>query len=597
MSMACPKPIAISGDDNVEFKAHKKGDENLNWIEDTSGNPIVRDEKDNKLYYAEFKNNKFEKREGFNKESRKKHLNGDLNFRKKRKERKEKNENNSENNTVSEELANKSTESIVVPKTSYYDYANFLNFPNHINENDSSFDYNILVNSNGSDYSNPIIPLNLLVIHAKFTNPLSKTSLSNSAIENLIVGKNTFGTLENYYSKTSKNAIGVNLVGIVDVTLNNSGWSSNNYSGGLVLETAVLNAVKNNSAFDFSPYETLNEDGVTLEIKRQDLSILIIAHLYEGAITNTTDIRQVWAHAYIDRGKNYSGTLNWKTNNNAQLRHIAIVGEIHGTNYLTMGTIAHELGHSRFSLPDLYGIHDDDGSGIGIHSLMGSGNWGMNIYDTTTPTAAKYGTCPAYLDPFSLDLISSDFVRNVTDKGKYKLDYIFGDKIVSLENENWIYYIRRYIIDRNVPNHYDNGIIERLGISDIKVNAVLVFKFNKDLYNDFNRYYIYDPFMKHFLKIISAGDTIGDDDFDEDVDFTANAYFGITNFCLSPRSLPYPFFSKKTVVGNIAYYTRTLSSLKILFYRNTKDYDYKFEYLKPEYLNYGSENNFYLTLS
>lgn len=93
----------------------------------------------------------------------------------------------------------------------------------------------------------------------------------------------------------------------------------------------------------------------------------------------------IWAHAWGGGGVGVAGkTIN----------HWALNGERYNSSTLmTMGVVAHEMGHAMGGLPDLYDISGNNG-GLGIFSLMASGSWG-------SLAGATGGTTPVGLDAWS----------------------------------------------------------------------------------------------------------------------------------------------------------------------------------------------------
>lgn len=142
-----------------------------------------------------------------------------------------------------------------------------------------------------------------------------------------------------------------------------------------------------NAYIDYALYDT-NKDG---KISFDELSLLFIVAGNEDAYSGATDSEGVWAHSWCTQLANTPVLDGVSLMGCASGGSYALFGERHnkdGDDHdATIGIIAHELGHSIFSLPDLY---DTDGSsgGIGYFGMMGTGNWGRESTDFAgnTPT-------------------------------------------------------------------------------------------------------------------------------------------------------------------------------------------------------------------
>ena len=131
------------------------------------------------------------------------------------------------------------------------------------------------------------------------------------------------------------------------------------------------------SFVDFNGLDT-NSDG---KLDPSEVVIYFIAAGYETSVGSGLS-PTMWAHAWYTSGTGLTaGTKN--------VQRWALSGEYYNaTTKMTMGVIAHELGHQMCGLPDLYDISNNN-EGLGNFSIMASGSWGANIgeYQGTTPTA------------------------------------------------------------------------------------------------------------------------------------------------------------------------------------------------------------------
>ncbi len=207
---------------------------------------------------------------------------------------------------------------------------------------------------------------------------------------NKLFGNNP-NQLNHYYNEVSQGQFvllpvtesqGIANDGIISVGLNknhpDSGYNDTIHPD---LREALEQA---NAYIDYSLYD-INADGT---ISSDELVLLFVIAGNEDAYSGDNLTKGVWAHQSCTLSTNSAildGVSLMDCNFNG---NYALFGERHDDHDATVGIIAHELGHSVFSLPDLYDI-DYSSGGIGYFGLMGSGTWGWadnNDFAGNTPT-------------------------------------------------------------------------------------------------------------------------------------------------------------------------------------------------------------------
>ena len=215
-------------------------------------------------------------------------------------------------------------------------------------------------------------------------------------------------TVANYYTEVSdgnftfepaEETYGIQSDGVVSVCLDyvhpNTGNSTDHRNQQIVAK--ALNAA--DAFVDFKAFD--NDKNGYIDIS--ELHIVTVVAGYERACGDCGSDPSVWAHRWTldNAGDTPSAAAvrapmldgvtlcDWVNGGGyTQVGEINIAGAT--AHMATIGTICHELGHD-IGLPDLY--DPTTGSeGVGIHSLMGSGNW---CY-TDIP-----GDTPSHLDPWS----------------------------------------------------------------------------------------------------------------------------------------------------------------------------------------------------
>jgi M6 family metalloprotease-like protein len=200
---------------------------------------------------------------------------------------------------------------------------------------------------------------------------------------------NNFSSVNDYYKENSHNTFyftpasetsGTANDSVIRVSLGSphpaypSGDDAQFSQDSWAVATAALNAA--DPYINFASYDT---DG-NREITPDELHIVMILAGGEQAYGDAGNA--VWAHSYSLPSPLYRDGVNVGGDYTQQ-------GEMQGGHPATIGVLAHELGHS-LGLPDLYD-YGDDSLGLGVYSLMASGNWEYN-------TGNYPGSSPVHLD-------------------------------------------------------------------------------------------------------------------------------------------------------------------------------------------------------
>jgi len=132
------------------------------------------------------------------------------------------------------------------------------------------------------------------------------------------------------------------------------------------------------SKIDFSNYDNDANGYITPD----ELLLTFVMAGYEDSYEGVHVQYGTWGHqscVTLDIAPTIDGVSLMNCNGGG---NYAIFGERHDMNNphdATIGIIAHELGHSAFSLPDLYNTSASTG-GIGNFGLMGGGSWGISSF-------------------------------------------------------------------------------------------------------------------------------------------------------------------------------------------------------------------------
>ena len=245
------------------------------------------------------------------------------------------------------------------------------------------------------------------VPHNKSSIPMLGILVSYNNIQitssDTIWSKKLFGTdeheLNHYYKETSnanfqfekaRESNGITNDGIVSVFLNKNHPDTDidRYSFDVVTHPDLKNAlIAVDDEIDFSNYDSDANGYITPD----ELLLTFIIAGYEDSYEGYHVTNGMWGHQSCTDYPNTPildsvSLMGCYSNGN-----YAMFGERHNESYpydATIGIIAHELGHSAFSLPDLYNTYGNDG-GIGSFGLMGAGVWtrqNNREYFGNTPT-------------------------------------------------------------------------------------------------------------------------------------------------------------------------------------------------------------------
>lgn len=211
-------------------------------------------------------------------------------------------------------------------------------------------------------------------------------------------------SVQSYYLQASYNQLTFAPAAETYGTANNGvvGWLNLGYnhpntgtSTGTANRLIVKNALLAADPYvNFASFDTDGNGVITIS----ELHIVVVVAGYERSYYNVSP--SIWAHRWGLYGDEVL-TLDGKTVGSYDLGGgYAQFGEIHSApgydtaHQATIGIMAHELGHD-ITWPDLYDTYDADGTsdGVGIWSLMGSGNW-------NTVSGSYAGAVPALPDAF-----------------------------------------------------------------------------------------------------------------------------------------------------------------------------------------------------
>ena len=327
----------------------------------------------------------------------------------------------------------------------------------------TQYQASILHDSNNCTATNTITAATnrpMLVVLINYDN-ISITS-QNSIWKDKMFSKGN-SQLNHYYLEASSKqfefaqvteTVGCSDDGVVSVQIHKDHPNSNNLEAIYPDLKTALSAV--DAHVDFSNYDS-NANGF---ISSDELLFTFIIAGYEDSYEGYHVENGVWAHEYC-----MESTLNIPTLDGVSLMacqnggNFSLFGERHGkTNphNATIGIIAHELGHSAFSLPDLYNTTNQYKGGIGYFGLMGSGTWAMQASDSYP------GNTPVHFSAWSK--VYNNWVTPTTTTG-YNTLYASSSSnynVVKVPINATSY----YLIENRDNSGYDKGLYSLSGMFD-----------------------------------------------------------------------------------------------------------------------------------
>ncbi len=267
-------------------------------------------------------------------------------------------------------------------------------------------------------------------------------------------------TVNSYYRQASKNRFyfnpaneneGVTNDGVVSVTL------AINHPNTSVIDDNVRIVVKATlTATDpYVDYHAFDANG-NGTLAMSELHIVLVFAGYEAAY-GTPPSPVLWAHHWSLSDTVPAPKLDGVTVGSKSGGYVA-VGEIQLNHAATIGVLCHELGHD-LGLPDLY---DTDGSsdGVGVHCLMGSGNWGRASGESS-------GQTPVLMSAYCRQLIGFSDVRKAVATGTaYTLTQVSDSSnvtdMVRINTPNSQQY---FLVENRQLTGYDAGLYGSFGVS------------------------------------------------------------------------------------------------------------------------------------
>jgi M6 family metalloprotease-like protein len=236
-------------------------------------------------------------------------------------------------------------------------------------------------------------------------------------------------------------------------------------------ESAWINSVLSAAAahVNFPALDTNGNGTISVD---ETLIYFVLAGYESSAGSGLTP--SIWAHAWGGPGVGVSGKV---------VNHWALNGEMYNTtNRMTMGVVAHEMGHAMGGLPDMYDITGNNG-GIGIFSLMAAGSWGAKVGEIG-------GTTPVSLDAFSRQYLGWSTPQYPADGSLVTFDRSLSSSTAPVMLMNSAVSTSEYwLVENRPPTGWDAGMYTSLGswTGGLLVQHIDLNRGSKAL-NNFNAY-------------------------------------------------------------------------------------------------------------
>jgi len=272
--------------------------------------------------------------------------------------------------------------------------------------------------------------------------------------------------LNHYYAEVSNSKFefekaiennGIVNDGIVSVQLNKNHPDTDidRYKFDLLTHPDLRDALADvNNEIDFSNYDNDANGHIT----PNELLLTFIIAGYEDSYEGWHVINGVWGHQSCTYDE-YTPTLDGVTLMGCRDDgNFALFGEKHNVENpydATIGIIAHELGHSAFSLPDLYNTSGYEG-GIGSFGLMGAGVW------TRQDHREGHGNTPTHFSAWSK--VYMGWVTPIEESGSTSLTETTSNdyNIIKIPISANHY----YLLENRNNNGYDKGLYSLDGTFD-----------------------------------------------------------------------------------------------------------------------------------
>lgn len=305
---------------------------------------------------------------------------------------------------------------------------------------------------------------NVLVIGVDYSDAIA-TSPVGSITSSVFTG-GTYSSVAGFFDDVSYHNVSISAATETSGTANDGfiGWlrlPGNHPNPGTTVSNTnaqiakdAIQAADTGGYINFANYDT-NADGY---IDPDELAIVVVVGGLESSVTVTT-APSVWAHTGTMDGVG-DGVVSSGTKT---IRWYSELGERHyvGNNNhpLTMGPIAHELGHLLFILPDLYDTDTSNGTGMGLslYDLMAFGGWGALSSTPSSIITTWPGIRPTHLSAWSKEYLGWGGVTYLTSNPSVSMPKVDG-------NSNSIFRINPFnssteyfLVENRVLSGYDQG--------------------------------------------------------------------------------------------------------------------------------------------